>query len=87
MRRWAAEWLGGDYYWDAYACGVGLDTAEGQWLHTDADLAEAVRVKYVDTFPVSAYPAPEDPWPGCCLTWGISGPLAFMRAVQEVIDG
>ena len=77
----AAKWLGEDHAYDEHSGAVVLDTPEGPWMYTNADLAEAVRVKFIGLGYVVS-----DETADIALEWMFSGPIAFMRAVMEVVD-
>lgn len=72
VRRWAAMWSDVDWSFDE--------------APSDADLAEAVRKKFFDS---DAELVLEDAHRAVILivdSWVRRGPLAFIRAVREVID-
>jgi len=75
LRRWACEWVGrvsSLREWNA---------RKGEW--SDADLAEAVRVKLLaeHTAEIVGYRSVD-----LAITWFDDGPLAFMRAVQQAVE-
>lgn len=91
-REWAARWVGW-FYSKRWGMITSADTMEGTFdpeftpTKSDADLAEAVRVKYIDTYPISIDEVPGDPWPRCVKVWGLEGPPGFFREVREAVDG
>jgi hypothetical protein len=64
--RWAEEWVNDP---DA-------------WSSSDADLAEAVRVKFSGDWYCTL-----DQCSPALEAWILDGPIAFLRAVKEVVDG
>ena len=93
VRRWAAEWVG---RFPSLRPDGSIKVAHhehnakcGAWL-SDADLAEAVRVKALNIYetdkPPYKQPKLQQMWNWCLQNWGHQGPLTFLRAVQEIVD-
>ena len=76
-KEWAEKWVG----WDVIPDGGG--TWRGRGL-SDADLAEAVRVKFVGMLEAGPWTADVHEPP--MDDWFYLGPLCFIAAVREVVD-
>lgn len=76
VRRWAARWVG---------------IGSGDPLPADSWLAEAVRVRLVSKGPNTSHwdadGAMNHNADNAVVEWFCDGPIAFMRAVKEVVDG
>jgi hypothetical protein len=87
VRRWACTWMVWRWRPTPLENGSHVSRLDGDYFMSDADLAEAVRVELKkredyhgdDGMTGHAFDA--------CVNWFCDGPIAFMRAVKEVVDG
>lgn len=86
--QWACEWVG----WRWYSTGAMWERAQGAWGYRSLpDLAEAVRVKFL-TLRLEPQESKHHGWGNPSTRtliagiWMSNGPLAFIRAVREVVD-
>lgn len=97
-RKWAARWVGWEMVdWpEAMAFGLYYEVPEPEFadvnpvFRTDADLAEAVRVKVMDTLSLGASSTQtlsDHVIEGLAFVLMTEGPIAFIAAVREVVDG
>lgn len=93
--EWACQWVGWQEERMPEATSIGLNyyivpgmEDVGPIYRTDADLAEAVRVKCygLPPFYEANGAADVDAIDEVVVKWWNDGPLAFIKAVREVID-
>ena len=72
-RQWAAQWVG----WPPHYL---MDPS-----NSDADLAEAVRVKFINGL-AKFHSDPKLAGRTAAIDWLYDGPLAFITTVREVVD-
>lgn len=92
VRKWAVEWTGSRLFgnvlvgWRITSAGQLARQIEkgGRYqFASDADLAEAVRVRFVNEW-TDEVDSPG--WNRAIDAWGKEGPIAFCRAVKEAVN-